>query len=380
LIALKKLILIFLLPLTIFAQNSKVVTFRILASNVPDSSIIYISGNLAELGNWQPDKTPLEHIFPNLWEKKFNFPKDLKIEYKITLGSWNTEALNEKGEVPPNSRLTVKNDTVVEININLWKNQVKTKLKGQITGRVDTYANLKGQGILPRDIQVWLPPGYETDTTVHYPVLYMQDGQNLFDPATSSFGVDWQIDETADSLIRTGLINPLIIVGLNNTEWRSSEYAENDTGYAYMKFVINKVKPFIDSTYRTMKNPENTAIGGSSLGGLISFMLAWNYPDIFSMAMCVSPALKIFKIDYVDNVINYNGIHKNLKFYFDSGTNSLDSLMVPGTLEMISALKDKGYKMGKDILWYEDTTGSHNEASWARRVWRPLLFFFGIKN
>lgn len=106
-------------------------------------------------------------------------------------------------------------------------------------------------------------------------------------------------------------------------------------------------------------------------------MLAWNYPDVFSMVICMSPALKIDHIDYVKNVNDYNGPIKNLKFYFDAGTDSLDSCLKTGTLEMIETLESKGYKMGRDILWFEDPTGYHSEASWARRVLRPLLFFFG---
>jgi enterochelin esterase-like enzyme len=208
----------------------------------------------------------------------------------------------------------------------------------------------------------------------------MQDGQNLFDPATSAFGVDWELDETADSLIRKGAIKPIIIVGLANTRWRSAEYADNDTGYTYMKFIVNKVKPFIDTTYRTLPDPMNTAVGGSSQGALISFMLGWNYPDVFSKVICMSPALKISSINYVKNVEMYKGQRKNLKFYFDAGQSSLDSLLIPGTQDMIKALEEQGYKKGVDILWYIDKDGEHNEVSWGKRIWRPLLWFFSKEN
>lgn len=370
----------FLISLSMFAQERKDITFKVFANNVPDGATIYITGNLLELGSWQPDKVSLINTSGNLWEKSFFIPLGQNVEFKITRGSWNTESIDEKGDIPGNSKLLVKDDTIIEIIINHWKDQYDIKYKGQVTGRVNYFRNIQGEGILQRDIIVWLPPGYETDLTRHYPVLYMQDAQNLFDPATSAFGIDWQLDETADSLIKSGSLKPIIIVGLNNTEWRSSEYADNDTGYAYMNFIINKVKPLIDSAYRTLKDAQNTALGGSSLGALISFILVWNHPDIFSKAICMSPALKISDIDYIKNVKGYNGVFKKLKFYFDAGSDSLDSKLKIGTLEMIKALKSKGYKTGKDILWYNDIGGTHNETSWGKRVWRPLLFFFGNKD
>lgn len=376
---LKLLLFIILIPVTIISQDLKKLTIHVRVSNIPDSSEIYIAGNLPDLGNWAPDEISLEKISKNNWEKSFLIPAGKKIEYKITRGTWNTEAVNEKGDIPANSVVIVKNDTVINMIISHWKDQFEYKLTGQVSGRVDYYRNMKGKGILPRDILVWVPPDYNIDSTKRYPVLYMQDGQNLFDPSTAAFGVDWQLDETADSLIKAGSIKPIIIVGLTCTDWRSSEYSDTDTGHAYMNFVVDKVKPFIDFTYRTLPGPENTAVGGSSLGGLISFMLAWNYPDIFSMTLCMSSALKINKIDYVKNVEAYKGKHKKLKFYFDAGADSLDLKLKPGIVDMIKALKGMGYKSGKDILRYQDNKGKHDEASWAKRVYRPLLLFFGKK-
>lgn len=365
--------------MTLLSQDLKKLTIRIEVSNTPDSSEIYICGSIPDLGDWTPDIVKLVNTVDNIWEKSILVPAGKRIEYKITRGSWSTEAVNEKGNIPGNSEVIVNNDTIINQKIEHWKDQFEYKLAGQVTGRVDYYKNIKGEGILPRDILVWVPADYASDSIKRYPVLYMQDGQNLFDPKSSAFGVDWQLDETADSLIKNGFINPLIIVGLTNTDWRSAEYADTDTGRAYMNFIIAKVKPLIDSVYRTLPGPENTAVGGSSLGGLISFMLVWNHPDIFSMAICISSALKINKLDYVKTVKEYSGPHRNIKFYFDAGSDSLDSKLKPGILEMINALKNKGYKPGSDILWYEDKEGKHNEVSWAKRVYRPLLFFFGKK-
>jgi predicted alpha/beta superfamily hydrolase len=363
--------------LMIRAQQPIGITFKIHANNIPDTGKVYISGNQPELGTWHPGLVCLTNTSGNIWERTFSFPAGEAIEFKITRGSWDNEAVNNDGSVPPNIKLIAYSDTTINLTVNAWKDEFTHKSKGQVTGHLDYIRNVKGEGLLPRDIIIWLPPGYDEDTTKRYPVLYMQDGQNLFDPATSTFGVDWQLDETADSLIRKGRMEPIIIAGLSNTKRRNSEYAENDTGYAYMRFVVEKVKPLIDSSYRTIRDRRSTAVGGSSLGGLISFILAWNYPEVFSMAMCVSPALKVYNFNYVDNVQDYSGPRKNIKFYFDCGMHSIDSLLVSGTAEMVQTLESKGYEEGKDVLWYKDENGEHNEGSWAVRAWRPLLFFFG---
>lgn len=361
----------------LFAQDLRKLTIQVEVNNTRDSAGIFICGNIPELGNWKPDEIPLTNIESNIWEKSFMLPAGKKIEYKFTRGTWNTEAVRENGDIPGNSVVIIDNDTIIYIKISHWKDQFDYNLRMQVTGRVDYYKNLTGKGILPRDLLVWMPPDYSIDSTTRYPVLYMQDGQNLFDPYTAAFGVDWRLDETADSLIKGEVIRPLIIVGLTSTDWRSEEYADTDTGYAYMNFIVEKVKPFIDSIYRTLPGPENNIIGGSSLGGLISFIVPWIYPDIFSTGICMSAALKINSIDYVKNVEEYTGQHKNARFYFDIGSDSLDLKLKPGILDMVSVLQDKGYKLGKDIFWYFDKNGKHNEASWGKRFKLPLLFFFG---
>ncbi len=153
----------------------------------------------------------------------------------------------------------------------------------------------------------------------------MHDGQNVFDPATSSFGYDWRADEVTDSLIKTGDINEIIIVAINNTVDRGKEYVHSNLGYAYMDFIVNKLKPFIDKQYRTLPDKENTAVCGASLGGLISLMLVWNYPQVFSKAACLSSAFKIDQLNYVDSVARYNGIKKDIKLYIDNGGIGLDA-------------------------------------------------------
>ena len=138
-----------------------------------------------------------------------------------------------------------------------------------------------------RDLVVWLPPGYETEVDTRYPVIYAQDGQNLFDPATAFAGVDWGLHKTAETLLQRESIQPFMIVGLWNTPARIEEYTPR-RGRRYAKFIMREVKPFIDAHFRTLPQRETTALLGSSLGGLISFYLAWWHPEVFSMAACIS--------------------------------------------------------------------------------------------
>jgi len=208
----------------------------------------------------------------------------------------------------------------------------------------------------------------------------MHDGQNLFDPASSSFGVDWQVDETCDSLIRLQIMEPVIVVGMYNTPDRTAEYTPGIKGTAYMNFVVNTVKPFIDANYHTMQDPKHTLIGGSSAGGIISFMLAWEYPEVFSGAICMSPAFKIENIDYVKTVKAYQGEKKDLFFYIDNGGVGLELRLQPGIDEMIDALEQKGYNEGSDFIWIHDAGAKHSESAWALRLPKALMLCLSKEN
>ena len=364
----------------VFAQSNHKVKFIVTSENVPEQSTIYITGNHPLIGNWDPGKVSLTKKENNIWEREFSLPKGFHLEYKLTLGSWEHEALNKDGLLPINSILVVLNDTIIIIDVNLWRDQFNRVVDGQITGTVKYHYKLEGKGIRERDVAVWLPPGYDEHPDKRYPVLYMHDGQNMFDPNTSAFGVDWQIDEAADSLIRKGYIKPLIIVGIYNTPDRYYEYVPNTSGYAYMSFIVNNLKPYIDSTYRTLPGREYTAVGGSSMGGLISLVLLWVHSDVFSQAACVSPAFKIREIDFVTPVKNYTGKKKPIRIYIDNGSVGLEDSLQAGIDEVLSALTDKGYVEGDDLYYYKAPGAKHFESDWAERIWRPLIFMFGNKN
>ena len=347
-------------------------------STPPQNQKVFIAGNTPELGNWNPDKISLNKVNDSTWSKVFEFMEGKTIEYKLTLGSWEKEALNEKGKKPGNNILKISDDTVLVFNITNW-GYSQTNISGQITGNVRYHKNFKGRSVLPRDIIVWLPPSYDSLPDKYYPVLYMHDGQNVIDPLTSSFGVDWQIDEVADSLIGARSIQEIIIVGIYNTEKRGNEYNKTKLGQAYINFIIEELKPFIDSTYKTLPDCKNTTVCGSSSGGLISFIMAWENPDIFSKTACFSPAFKISNIDYVAPVKKYIGAKKDLKIFIYNGGVGLEEQLQPAIDEMILVLKEKGFVENQDLLFIKDSSAEHNESAWAKNVYRFLEFFFPLE-
>jgi predicted alpha/beta superfamily hydrolase len=373
------ILFIFFFVSPFYTQSTlKSVTINVISKNLDDSSKIFISGNKLQLGNWQPDKIRLSKIELNKWGKTFLFEQNTSLEFKFTKGNWNSEALDENGNIPGNNTINVLNDTSIIYNIKNWNDgKSKINFNGKITGNINYHKQLKFNGILPRDIVVWLPPDYEQNLEEYYPVLYMHDGQNLFDPNSSFTKIDWQMDEAADSLIRKNKIKPIIIVGIYNTTDRYEEYSPTSKGNYYMQFITTKLKPIIDSNYRTLKDRKNTAVGGSSMGGLISFMLIWNYPNYFSKAACFSPAFKYRDFDYTQTIKNFQGNKKEINIYLDNGGVGLDTQLQQGVDLMIDVLKEKYFIFGKDLFVVIDSTADHNESAWAKRVPQMLQILFG---
>jgi len=345
--------------------------------STPKDSTIYLTGNHPSAGEWNPAKLALKHLNDSLWTTSLSLPDSFNFEFKLTLGTWNNEAIYVNNETPSNTTITMKKDTTITIKPLKWKAGT-LEVIGHLTGNVKYHRNLKGEGLsYERDVIVWLPPSYNTAKKRHYPVLYMHDGQNIVDPKTSFTGYDWRMDEVSDSLIKKGSMKEIIIVGINNTPDRREEYADSAKGIAYQSFIIHVVKQLIDSTYRTLPDRDNTGIMGSSMGGLASFLMAWNHPQVFSMAACLSPA---FSDELIKGVKKYKGADKHIRLYIDNGGTGLDLQLQPGCDKMLPVLKKKGFSAGKNLQWFLDAKADHNERAWAKRVWRPLKFMFGKKS
>jgi predicted alpha/beta superfamily hydrolase len=242
-----------------------------------------------------------------------------------------------------------------------------------------------------RDITVLLPEGYEKDTSVRYPVLYMHDSQNIFNGKTSYIpNQEWKVDETSRAMARAGLVQKLIIVGIPNMGIdRANEYlptrakfgrqGEEEVGGKadlYGKFLIEEVKPLIDSTFRTKKGPGDTGLCGSSFGGIISLHLGMTRPDVFGRLGVVSPSL------WWDNGVMQKRIEQQkfpwkVRMWMDMGTQEGDGAIRARAFE--KTLIAKGMKPKKDFIYFEEEGGQHNEAAWARRFGEILLFLFPAK-
>jgi predicted alpha/beta superfamily hydrolase len=234
-----------------------------------------------------------------------------------------------------------------------------------------------------RDVIVYLPPNYDTDDWRRYPVLYLHDGQNLFDTATAFGGMEWGVDETAQRLILTGKLDPLIIVGIYNTgEHRIDEYTptvdprQQRGGKAdlYGRFIVEELKPFIDHSYRTMAGPEFTGLGGSSLGGLVSFYLGMKYPYVFGKLMVMSPSVWW---DY-GMILKYAQSLRakpSTRIWLDIG--SKEGKFTPGYVRNLrDILVSQGWRLNADLKFQEVRGGQHNERAWAKRVEPAFRFLF----
>ncbi|MDT4897283.1 MAG: hypothetical protein QOH25_2360 [Acidobacteriota bacterium] len=260
-----------------------------------------------------------------------------------------------------------------------------------LTGEFRTHKNFHSR-FLPsdRDVIVYLPPGYETNRKQRYPVFYLHDGQNLFDGATSFIkGAEWRVDETAQALIETHAIKPLIIVGIYNTgrdridEYTPTADAKYKGGKAdlYGRLLVEELKPFIDSEYRTLKDAKNTGVGGSSLGGLVSLYLVLKYPKVFGSAAVVSPSVwwdKKMIVREVEALKKRNGV----RIWLDIGTKEGGSEAEEhrnNARQLRDALIAKGWKEGADLKYYEAEGAEHNERAWAARVDPMLRFLYPVK-
>jgi enterochelin esterase-like enzyme len=282
------------------------------------------------------------------------------------------------------------------------------------TGKLDHYDNFKSDLAAPRNVDVWLPDGYSKKEK--YGVLYMHDGQMLFDGETTWNKQEWKVDETAGKLIADGNTKKFIVVGISSiSAIRHSDYfpqkpfeslpvKQQDSLYAlgrdsgqplfgtkinsdnYLKFIVTELKPFIDKTYSVKTDRANTFIAGSSMGGLISMYAICEYPEVFGGAACISthwpgtfaaeknPIPNAF-FDYMRTKIPSAKTHK---FYFDLGDQTLDAMYGPfvNPVNVLFVL-DHGYKLKKNYTLRVYPGADHSEKSWAERLDDPLLFLLG---
>jgi predicted alpha/beta superfamily hydrolase len=236
-----------------------------------------------------------------------------------------------------------------------------------------------------RDVLVYLPPGYDTDADHRYPVLYLHDGQNVFDTSTSFAGTEWAVDETAERLVHEGRIAPLIIVAINHAgAQRADEFAPTRDAHRhaggeasrYARFVVEELKPYVDRTFRTEPDARHTAIGGSSLGGLVTLHIGLEHPGVFGALAVLSPSIWWDRRAILERVEQLTS-RLPWRIWLDVGTaEGRDTVRNARALKGL--LVQKGWKAGIDLHYLEAPDAPHSEAAWSVRVAPLLEFLFPV--
>ena len=270
------------------------------------------------------------------------------------------------------------------------------------TGTLVSYQDVPSAHVAARNVDVWLPPGYAENPRKRYPVLYMHDGQNLFDPSLSFYSqTDWGVDEAMTKLIAEGRVREAIVVGVWNTPLRLQEYmprkpvtapalpigvegmgelpASGIVSDKYLAFLVGELKPFIDDTYRTKRGRDDTFVMGSSMGGLISLYAVAEYPRVFGGVGAVSTHWPIGKGIVIDWLATHLPDPHTHRLYFDHGTATLDAQYAPYQQRMDAIVRAAGYVEGDNFTTRVFEGADHSERAWRQRVDVPLQFLLGTK-
>jgi len=290
-------------------------------------------------------------------------------EYKITRGSWATVEVHDDFESLPNRILSVNSDTTIHIKIGAWADErpeVVKNVSGTASGSVHILDTAFYMPQLGRYRRVWiyLPKGYSTSKK-KYPVLYMQDGQNVFDVSTSYSG-EWGVDEFLDTLCKN--CRESIVVAVDNgAERRMNEYNPwsfqdfgKGEGNQYVDFMVKTLKPYIDAHYRTLKSKKYTSVAGSSMGGLISLYAVLKYPKIFGSAGIFSPAF--WTASGISNTIITRSKKMKSELFFYAGGKESES-MIPDMEKVEQCIRKLSKSEIKEIV---DEDALHNEAAWRK--------------
>lgn len=346
----------------LFAQVK--VVFK--TDNVPSSKTsatnIFLAGNF---NNWNPADTAWQMQPDNkgMYLLVRSLPKG-DYSFKVTRGSWQTVECTAGGGYMNNRSINVLHDTTVLLNIADWQdNHPIIEKKHTASPNVHIISDKFDIPQLNRQRRIWicLPPGY-TSSNKKYPVIYMQDGQNLFDDFTSGYG-EWGVDEIMDSIPDA---KQSIIVGIDHGgDYRITEYDPYDSKYGkgrgddYVDFLVKTLKPYIDAHYRTKINSRYTTIAGSSMGGIIAMYAVLKYPDVFGNGGIFSPAFWIAPDMY--KYAEQKQMHAKTRFYFVCGDSESDS-MVADMQKMADIVK-----MGntnENIQTVVIKGAKHNEKQW----------------
>ena len=378
-IKLKFIFIAFLLGATLNAQ----VTFKVIAlpSNTPANAQLYIAGSF---NNWNPGTAAgiLNETIDGAPAITLNISGT--ITCKFTRGDWASVEGDAAGNVIGDRQFTVTPFDTVLISILSWEDLGGNTSGGTALPSVSVLSQNFSMPQLNRSRRIWicLPTDYQTATQKEYPVVYMHDGQNLFNNQLS-FAGEWGIDETMRDLQLAG-DRGAIIIGIDNggaerlnelSPWVNSSYG-GGLGEAYTDFIKFTLKPYVDANFRTLPDRLNTAIAGSSMGGLISMYAAVRYPETFGKAGILSPAF--WFSDSLNTWLNGVTIPSQIRTYFVAGTTESSS-MIPSINQVKNTLLQKGI-IDTNIRVVSKTDGQHSEWFWRREFPELYKWLFRSEN
>lgn len=358
------------------------VTLRVtsIPSNTPAGASIYIAGTI---NSWNPGNADYILQPDGLGAYQFTIPEGIgTVSYKFTRGSWQTVEGNALGGFLPDRSFTFTGSPqTINLTILSWEDLGGTSGSTASSNvQILNNAFFMPQLNTSRKIWLYLPPDYNSSAK-HYPVLYMQDGQNLFD-AVTSFAGEWQVDETLNSLFNSGDYGA-IVVGIDNgggsrldeySPWVNTEYNQGGDGQAYMQFVAETLKPYIDANFRTRPEPQFNALVGSSMGALISMYGACEYPDQFEKAGIFSPAFWFAQTDLTNYIANEAGGFGNMRAYFVCGQTE-SATMVSNMNAIKNTLIAEGVA-ASETFTLVDPAGSHSESFWRAKFGAAYQWLF----
>ncbi len=345
---------------------------------VPSGHSVHIAGSF---NAWNPSGTPLSTDSSGHWF--ITLPENIRgnIEFKFTLGSWATVETSATGGDVSNRSFTIANGGTATLDVTVASWHDSTAVTRKTSTATRSVAVLSDSFAMPqlgrsRRIWIYLPSGYDRSAR-RYPVLYMHDGQNVFDAATS-FAGEWGVDETLDSL----RARAIVVAVDNGGAVRMSEYnpwkAANATlgggeGDQYVNFLVNTLKPFIDKRYRTLRDPAHTGIMGSSMGGLISLYAVLKRPDVFGRAGVFSCACWVARPFVYEFARTAGTPHKDARIFFIAGeSETKDGEPARDQREMVDTLVAAGWRRGVNVRSIISPDGKHSEWFWRREF--PAAF------
>lgn len=353
-----------------------------LPDGAPEWEPAYLTGDAPALGRWKPDAVRLDRWGDGTYRTKLDLPADRTSHFLVTRGSWRWAECGERHrEIPPHP-IAAHGSMRVESRVHDWgRNPVRY------------HHDVRSEFLPhPRSVIVCVPPGYDLFPERRYPVLYMQDGQNLFDAHTAFGGIPWGIGETAERLARAGEAWPVILVGVSNTPDRIREYAPRerapkkgknaDLSRRFGRCLVEEIKPFVDREYRTLPGVHDTGVGGSSLGGLIALHLVQWYPDVFGLCAAMSPSLWWDHEYFLRSLNSSPGWMDTVRLWLDVGgreghTRNTQIGTCRRVRRLAKILQMRGRLEGVDYQYLEVPDGTHSEPAWGGRFDKVLKFLFG---